>query len=695
MTEKLKQRLSKEEFWLSLTEEQKKELEKKRRILSSLAYFIGKDFNIPVNFNKPGEGWNWDFEKNEINIDPIDLIERPFDYLRFVISHEGGHRRLSRTNFIPRDIMEQPGFMMMMNAIEDPRVNNAIADYYPAFREQMILAYEEDLRRMEERESEIKDEAGFVPDYFKAGLEYIRLWYKNFIGEEAVVQPDLSEEIREVVEKTVALADASWWTYPTKVEADESAATVEAYSKTSYEINLNEIWPEFKKLIKVDREKAKISELIKKLQEAISKTKNEGDPGSGPEPQIGQNSETDLSREEAEELATILSQSNIALPTDEAKPNDGGEPGSKSAISIDQLSEETIAKIKDFFDRLPEKAQEEIAKKATELLLSLEAKFIEVMKHDIEEREASEVETNSEQKTAKKVAEKPKKIKRELGEQKAIEDLRREIAKICGNNTIYEEEREKVLPVIDRLENELRQIFRQRRQNRWQSGKRSGPSISLVQRISEIGQGIPAFDSRAWQKRELPQEKDYAFSLLVDLSGSMRGEKIRETFKAVIVLAEVLNRLSIKTEILGFNDHITEYQKFGEKMSNQIRDALPGMLGEVGSGSAAWNDDGWALLEVSKRLEKRIEQEKFLIVLSDGLPCPSRHHRSAEFDLGAAVAKVLTSRKQKLIGLGIGQGTGHVANYYPNHLADIDLDEMSVRLSGVIREVIEHGERFK
>src|ERR1035441_8606278 len=81
----------------NFTAEQQEEIKQKQQTLSSLAYFIGKDFRIPVELNEPGGGWYWDFKNNEIRIDPKDLLEKPMDYLRFVISHEGGHRRISRT----------------------------------------------------------------------------------------------------------------------------------------------------------------------------------------------------------------------------------------------------------------------------------------------------------------------------------------------------------------------------------------------------------------------------------------------------------------------------------------------------------------------------------------------------------------------------------------------------------------------
>src|SRR3990170_4542449 len=71
--------------------EQQQDIRYRQQVLSSLAYFIGKDFRIPVELNEPGQGWHWDFAENKIRIDPQDLVEKPLDYLRFVISHEGGH----------------------------------------------------------------------------------------------------------------------------------------------------------------------------------------------------------------------------------------------------------------------------------------------------------------------------------------------------------------------------------------------------------------------------------------------------------------------------------------------------------------------------------------------------------------------------------------------------------------------------
>src|SRR3989344_3621005 len=113
----------------------------RQQVLSSLAYFIGKDFRIPVELNESGAGWHWDFEKNVIRIDPKTLLESPMDELRYLMCHEGGHRRISRAEFIPLEEWRQPGFSAMMNFIEDPRNDNFVAESYPKYGENIDVAW--------------------------------------------------------------------------------------------------------------------------------------------------------------------------------------------------------------------------------------------------------------------------------------------------------------------------------------------------------------------------------------------------------------------------------------------------------------------------------------------------------------------------------------------------------------------------
>lgn len=705
---------------------EQKEIKYKQRVLSSLAYFIGKDFEIPVELNKPGAGWHWDFKANKIRIDPKDLLEKPLDYLRFVISHEGGHRRISRADFIPTEIWKQPGFSFMMNAIEDPRDNNFVAENYPKFKEQMDLAYGLDLDLENKYKDKAQEKLGYQPRFMQAGFEYIKLWYKEQKGEEEEISGDLPEEVREAVGKTIDSAKDSWWRYPSRQEADESEETIRKYAQVSYEINRDEIWPEFKRLVEKDMEDQKTQEFMKDMQ------KGEGEGGQGqpmpqelkdnltPEEQKELEEAIDKAIEEAkkEQKKQKQEQENKKDKGKEGEDKEGesqeqgekadgesqkGEPKGKP-IDLDSLSEGLKQKIKEYLDSLPEDKKKELKEKAEKEIRGLEKEINEELGGKLSDNPEKKAEREKEEKPQEEKEKPEDEPKTELDEerekqrQKDLQKYRDILEKSLEKDAnIYEQYRNEVLPIIEKLENDLREIFVARRASRWQSGFRTGKRIDIKTRIQEKAKGISAVESKAWQKRELPTEKDYAISILVDLSGSMSGQKIRETFKALIVLAEVLNKLSIKTEILGFNDRLYEYQTFGDDLSRDIRENMGGVFREVDNhqnGRADYNDDGWALQETSKRLAKQRATEKFLMVLSDGLPEESPAHSGSEFDLGRMVNRIMQETDQKLIGLGIGGGTKHVEKFYPNSLADIDVKEMASKLAGVIKEMIVNYQNF-
>lgn len=632
------ERNSDKDILAGYTPEQQDEIYRKQKMLSSLAYFIGKDFRILVELNEPGAGWHWNFAENIIRIDPNDLLERPIEHLKFLISHEAGHRRISRTDFIPLEEWQQPGFSFMMNAIEDPRTNNFVAESYPRFREDVELAYQHDLDIEKSAKENAEQKLGHVPKHIQAGFEYIRQWFLEVAGEEIGKREDLPEDVKDVVKKTLEAARDSWWRYPSREEADAGEKQIGAYAKLSYEINRDQIWPEFKKLVEQDVEEQKIREEMK----------DQGLEEQAIQPLVPQ------------DIREAMEQLIADLPVEEKK-------------------------------QLEERAKAILAEFERELNEQLEGKLAE----DPERKADQEVEDKPGDVSAgeRVTTGVPRKDRvRSIGERvfsDALAEMKRE-------EDLYEKYRREVLPLIDKLETDLRKIFLARRSRTWETGFKTGKKIDIKKRIQEKAKGVPAIESKAWQKREMPQEKDYAVTVLADVSGSMFwDDKSTEVLKSVIVLAEVLNRLGIRVEILGVNDELKEYQTFGESMSKSVREHIADITHD--SAVKRCNrchmdhqatDIGWGTRIAAERLAREKADHKILITLSDFQLEESPKHPSDRFELGEMVKHAVEESGIRIVGLGVGRGTEDVKRYYPNNLANVDIHAVAENLANVIREAI-------
>lgn len=725
---------------VTFTPEQQAEIKQKQQTLSSLAYFIGKDFRIPVELNNPGAGWHWDFESNVIRIDPKTLLERPMDELRYLMCHEGGHRRVSRLDLIPLEEWRQPGFSAMTNFIEDPRNDNFVEESYPKYGENIDAAwgsfFENDKQKMEDLAMQ---KLGAKPKFMQAGYEYIRHWFNERKGKKVEIAEDLPEEVKAVVSATLESARDSWWRYPSRQEADgggeigrkkvDGEAMIRKYAQTSYEINRDEIWPKFKKLIEADMEDQKMQELLKDMQKE-QEQQERGEGGGGQN--LPQELKDKLTPGEQEALEEAIKkaiegaqkekeQAQAPLPSEasaqagaqkgkgeKAEGEEGAQPSKAEApagkpIDLRTLPEELKQKIKDYIESLPKEQQKEIAEKAKATLKEFEDALNEEIQGKLsdnpekktERGEAPAEETKQPEHKGKSWQEEEKGREEEAKERrKRIESLFED-----GEKDPYHEALEKVSDLIDSLTADMRDIFTKRKIEKYESGYRSGRRWNIRQRIREKVAGIPLFKTEAREQRESESEEmDYAITILVDLSGSMqRSGKIQEAFKSVVVLSETLSNLGIKFEILGIQLETLEFKLFEERLGDSVCEKLNQMLTLVDEsrleqerGGRGGNDDPTVLREASSHLATQAERNKFLIVISDGEPGINiGNHTIVDLDreLREAVAEISTNTNQKLIGLGLNSQA--VAKYYENHIAGITTEEMVETLGELLREVIE------
>ncbi len=615
-------------------------------VLTPLCHMVSGDIQMKVEVNGDA-GWHWDFEHNVVRCDPKDLLEKPIDYLRFVMQHEAGHRKVTRVKgVIPDEVWDQPGFSFMINAIEDPRMNNYVADTIPKFRDEMIFSYGLDKDFEVEMRAKAKDKTGQIPRFMQAGFEYINLWLQEVKGTPKQIDPSLPEDVKAVIEKTLEAARSSWLTYPTRKEVDKGAMvsgktltgeeTITEYARASYQVNLNDVWPLFKTLIDQD---------IEDLKDQLKKKGKGGDKG-------------EKSKDKAD----------TGKPEDSESGEENEQGGSDEQMTESEARELATQIIKEI-----EKALNEHFESKDESKDVPQGKSEKPKEADQPTKTSDRVDNTEDAKVEKD------KI------QQALDEIRKKFEAETPKG-LYRKTLAEVSPIITRLEDELREIFVQRKRNAFFSGFRSGVQVDIKREIASEMTGVP--DANTFMKRELPLEHDYAIEVLVDLSGSMRGQKIDETYKAVVALCEALKNIGINLSVTGFNDRLYQYKNFDQNYTDDLRENTERMHAEVSGSGARYNDDGWAVKEVADRIKKRKEKRKIVFVLSDGLPEESPQHQN--FELKQIVANIEAEKEIHIIGLGIGPGTGHVSRFYSDNLADVSLAEFAHKLAIKVREAVEN-----
>ncbi|GIW67155.1 MAG: hypothetical protein KatS3mg096_023 [Candidatus Parcubacteria bacterium] len=382
--------------------------------------------------------------------------------------------------------------------------------------------------------------------------------------------------------------------------------------------------------------------------------------------------EKQIEQKKAEKLAQEMKQKQAEQELKDIQDAlENIQSGEEMPYPEDKLSEKTKQELDKLFQKLPRKKREELRGKAKKQLEDFEDAINKELEGKLNiDKPESHRERREREEKEKRAAEERKRTeeeRRKLEEQ--LERMRRE------RMTEYDKAYEEVADIINSFYNRLEKFFLPERHPKWRKGYPTGSQLDVGTAMQ--AEADPRYLEKIWQRKTIPRKPDYRFSLLVDLSGSMQGKKIEETFKGVVVLAEVLERLGIQYEILGFQDTIIPYKEFKDKLNKELRDRLSTAkkepFNEGVHNQARWNSDGYCLQEAYQRLLRHAGKNNFLIVLSDGLPVPDPEHSGPEYELGKVIKGILNEGKVKLIGIGLGPGTEHVRDYYPYGFANMPM----------------------
>ncbi len=247
----------------------------------------------------------------------------------------------------------------------------------------------------------------------------------------------------------------------------------------------------------------------------------------------------------------------------------------------------------------------------------------------------------------------------------------------------------KVAPQLHPLAHQVRRLLVPRRRLGRKSGYPSGQRADL-RRLMRC-EADPRRHDEIWERKTIPSRHATEFLLLVDLSGSMRGAKTEAALAGTVLFAEMLSSLSVAFAVVGFQDVLIPLLAFDQPFSAAARRRLLEIRAEVaaarpgGNNRPDYNDDGPCLREAAAMLLARPASDRVLIAISDGLP---EGHRSTAVDLTNAVGELSRERSLRLIGVGLGPDTSHVADYYPHALASVPLEEFADEIGRVLEGVL-------
>jgi len=204
-----------------------------------------------------------------------------------------------------------------------------------------------------------------------------------------------------------------------------------------------------------------------------------------------------------------------------------------------------------------------------------------------------------------------------------------------------------------------------------------------------------------WINLRSHEYNDTALTILLDNSGSMRGNPIVMSAMACEIIAEILEKFSIKTEIIGFTTADWRGGRVKKQWEMSGREKNPGRLNEIRhiiyksfnqsfkkskinlglmlkEGILKENIDGEALLFARSRLMQQNENRKILMVISDGTPVDDSTAHANEGDilsdhLRLVINSIEKQGKIEIIGIGIGHATD---DFYKNSITIKSLEDL-------------------
>jgi len=251
--------------------------------------------------------------------------------------------------------------------------------------------------------------------------------------------------------------------------------------------------------------------------------------------------------------------------------------------------------------------------------------------------------------------------------------------------------------LITKLANKLQRQLLAKQNRAWEFDLEEGllDSSKLTRIIMD------PYNSLSFMREKDLDFKDTIVTLLIDNSGSMRGRPITIAALCADILSRTLERCSVKVEVLGFTTKNWKGGKSRETWAKNDKPKNPGRLNDLRhiiykgadthwrqaknniglmlkEGLLKENIDGEAISWAYNRIQKRKEERKILMVISDGAPVDDStlSVNSGDFlekHLKKMVKFIETKSDVEILAIGIGHD---VSRYYDKAIKITDINEL-------------------
>jgi len=265
-----------------------------------------------------------------------------------------------------------------------------------------------------------------------------------------------------------------------------------------------------------------------------------------------------------------------------------------------------------------------------------------------------------------------------------------------GNKSKYLELKQSVNPIISLTKKKMDAILKVNENVKWSFEKEQGAinSRELFKLHSNKSY------RNIFKEKTKTETRNIAIEILIDLSGSMSG-KVDLTKKALIAISESLKDLRIAFEITGFHSTFDkrleelrkednskrEYNRVLQRLDHYVfknfRDNDLSGIERIFHGDD--NVDGESLRWAAKRLSKRSEKRKILMVFSDGMPAAEGKNKILNGDLKSAVREI---EKTNMEVIGFGISTDCVRHFYRSFVVIDNLAQFPTKAMRKLEQVI-------